>query len=40
VSTRTLRPILSKYLGIEVPADNDNANNESIENADSSMFLH
>jgi hypothetical protein len=36
----TLRPVLSKYLSIEVPANNDKTNNESTKNAVSSLFMH
>ena len=35
-----LRPILSKYLGIEVVDDSVESDNASTDNAVSSMFLH
>jgi hypothetical protein len=37
---RTLRPVLSKYLSIEVPSNNDKTDNESTKNAVSSLFMH
>jgi len=37
---RTLRPVLSKYLGIEVPPDNDRNDRNETDNAVSTLFMH